>query len=176
MARLAASPEAYSGYCYRCVKPQYSSRLNAFSGEGSRKASGRFHVKGQFILLYTGTTLEAAQWEYFNTARSIGIDTAHLLPVTAIGAEIVLSKVLNLSRADVRSTLKITLKQLQETNWSLSPDEALTQLVGRLAFEAGFEAMRVPSLGGGQNLNVFRQNLLPGSSLQIVNEAELPAP
>ncbi len=176
MARLVASAEAYSGYCFRCVKPQYSSRLDAFSGAGSRKASGRFHVKGRFNLVYTSTTLEAAQWEYLNTARSIGTDTAYLLPLTAIGADVVLSKVLNLSSAATRNILKITLKQLRETNWSSSSQETLTQLLGRLAFEAGFEAMLVPSAGGGQNLNIFRQNLLSGSSLQIINEGELPIP
>ena len=176
MTKLVSRAEAFSGYCFRCVKPQYSSGLDAFSGAGSQKASGRFHVKGKYVIIYTGTDLQTAGWEYLNTAASIGIDTAYLLPYTAISAEVSLSRVLNLTHPAVRRTLNITLADLRASVWNSSSQETLTQLIGRLAYEAGFEAILTPSAGGGQNLNIFRQNLQASSSLKIVNEDQLSYP
>ena len=176
MARLFGRAQSFSGYCYRCVKPQYSNRLDAFSGAGSQKVSGRFHVKGKFIVVYTSTSLSAAGWEYLNTAASAGIDTAYLLPYTAISAAVTLSRVLDLTDPLVRRALNVTLVGLRASVWAGNSQETFTQLIGRLAYEAGFEAILVPSAGSGQNLNIFRQNLQPASSVKIVNEDHLASP
>ncbi len=176
VTKLASHAEAFSGYCFRCVKPQYSSGLNAFSGAGSQKASGRFHVKGRFIIVYTSTDLQTAGWEYLNTAASIGIDTASLLPYIAISAEAKFSRVLNLTHPAVRRTLGVTLVELRTSAWNAASQETKTQLIGRLAYEAGFEAILAPSAGGGRNLNILRQNLQAASSVKIVNEDLLPYP
>ena len=170
-----ATAEDFSGHCFRCVKPVYSRSLDAFSGEGARNNSGRFHVKGKVLIVYTSTDLKTAEWEYTNTVRSRGFDIAYLLPYTAISATVKLSKVLNLNNSEVRKMLKVTLKELCGAPWDNSTTETLTQVIGRLAYEAGFEAILAPSAGGGQNLNIFRQNLLPGSLLQIINADELPS-
>ncbi len=175
ITHLTANAEEFTGHCFRCVKPVYSSSLDAFSGEGTLKTSGRFHVIGKVLVVYTSTDLKTAEWEYTNTARSRGFDSAHLLPYTAISANVKLSKVLNLSNSAVRKMLKVTLKELRGAPWDSSATETLTQVIGRLAYEAGFEAILAPSGGGGQNLNVFRQNLLTGSLLQIINADELPS-
>ncbi len=175
LSALFASAGGYSGYCFRLVKPQHGTRSDTFSGAGSRFASGRFHVKGQFVIVYTGTSLETAQWEYFHTARSVGIDPAFLLPCTAVSAAVTLSKVLDLTDARVRRALQVTLRELRSAGWSGSSAETGPQLLGRLAHAAGFEALLVPSAGGGQNLNILRQNLRPGSAVDILNAGELPA-
>ena len=174
MTDLAARAEAFSGNCFRCVKPKYSSSLDAFSGEGSRKASGRFHVRGKFVVVYTSVNLRTAEWEYFNTARSMGIDSAFLLPFTAIGANAQLAKVLNLNNPDVLRAMEVTLDEICGLKWDGSSEETLTQLIGRLAYEAGFEAILAPSAGGGQNLIIFCHNLLAGSRIEIINEDDLP--
>ena len=176
MTRLYGRAEAFSGYCFRCVKPYYSSALDAFSGAGSQKVSGRFHVKGKFVIIYTGTDLKTAQWEYLNTAASVGFDTAHLLPYTAISAEVHLSRVLDLTNPSVRRALSVTLTDLRASVWSGSLQETLTQLVGRLAYQTGFEAILAPSAGGGKNLNILRQNLQAASFVKIVNENQLAPP
>ena len=174
MVKNFGRAEAFSGYCFRYVTPKYSSSLDAFSGAGSLKVSGRFHVKGNFVIVYTSTELKTAEWEYFHTARSAGIDTTFLLPCTVISATVKLSRVLNLTDAKVRRVLKVTLKELCGSTWDGSLKETLTQAIGRFAYEAGFEAVLVPSVGGGQNLNIFRQNLLAASSLEIINADKLP--
>ena len=104
--RLFDHAEAFSGHCFRCVKPKYGNSLDAFSGEGSLKVSGRFHVRGNVRLVYTSTDLNTAQWEYCNTARSTGLSIASLLPFTAVSAAVNLNKVLNLSDTKVRRSLK----------------------------------------------------------------------
>ena len=55
--------------------------------------------------------------------------------------------------------------------------EALTQALGRLAYELGWEALVVPSAArrGGVNLIIFPDNLTLGSAIEIVNVGELPA-
>lgn len=174
LAVLFASAESYSGHCFRFVKPKYGNRLDAFSGEGSRHTSGRFHIKGKFVIVYTSTSLETAEWEYFHTARSAGIDPAFLLPCTAISASVVLSKVLNLADSGIRKSLKITLRELRGGNWSSSSVETLLQALGRLADAAGYEALLVPSAGAGQNLNIFRRNLRLNSVVEIINAGDLP--
>lgn len=174
LTQLVSRAEAFSGYCFRCVKPHYSGSLDAFSGAGSQKVSGRFHVKGKFVIVYTSADLQTAQWEYLNTAASAGFDTAYLLPYTAISAEAKLSRVLNITNPSVRRTLNVTLAELRTSAWNGTSQETLTQLIGRLAYEAGFEAIVAPSAGKGQNINILRQNLLAASYLKIVNEDQLP--
>ncbi len=176
MTRLVGRAEAFSGYCFRCVKPYYSSGPDAFSGAGSQKVSGRFHVKGKFVIIYTGTALQTAEWEYLNTAASIGFDTAYLLPYTAIGAETKLNRVLNLTNPGTRRALNVTVTDLRTSVWNGSSQETLTQLIGRLAYQVGFKAILVPSAGGGKNLNILRQNLQATSYIKIVNEDQLPRP
>lgn len=174
MMRLASRMEAFSGTCFRCVRPRYSSSLAAFSGEGSRNASGRFHVKGRVLIVYTGTELQTAEWEYLNTARSTGIDTAYLLPYTAVSAEVRLSRVLNLCDFRVHRTLNVSLADLRASLWSEAMEETLTQRLGRLAYEQDFEAILTRSAGKGQNLNIFPRKLLSTSSIQVINAQELP--
>ena len=174
MTRIISRAETFSGYCFRCVKPYYSSGPDAFSGAGSQKVSGRFHVKGKFVIIYTSTDLQTALWEYLNTAASMGFDTAHLLPYTAIGAEANFSRVLDLTNLGIRRALNVTLTVLRTSVWNGTSQETLTQLIGRLAYQAGFEAILAPSAGGGKNLNILRQNLQAASYVKIVNEDQLP--
>lgn len=176
MTGLAGRAESFSGHCFRCVKPQYSGSQDAFPGAGSLKVSGRFHLKGKFVIVYTSTDLQTAEWEYLNTAASVGIDTAYLLPYTAISADVNLSRVLNLTLPLVRRALSVTLADLRASVWSGIPQETLTQAIGRLAYEAGFEAVLAPSAGKGNNLNIFRQNLQAASYVRIVNEDQLSRP
>lgn len=158
------------------MQPKYGNSLDAFSGEGSREASGRFHGKGQFVIVYTSTDLKTAEWEYSNTARSSGFNITSLLPYIIIGANVTLSKVLDLSDASVRKRLGVTLAEIRGVEWDTSFDETVTQVIGRLAYETKFEAILAPSRGGGLNLNILRQNLLPDSSIEIINEDKLLAP
>ena len=53
--------------------------------------------------------------------------------------------------------------------------EALTQAIGRLAREAGFQGVQFPSAvkEGGSNVVLFRDRV-PGDRLQIIRKEKLP--
>jgi len=175
MRRLLASAPPFEGTCFRCLSPRYANVRDAISGEGSRYAAGRFHVKGAVLLVYTACSLDLALWEYTHTARSRGFDVANLLPVTLLSLEVKVSRVLDLTDAATRRALKINLPTIRTGPWQVSEDESETQRIGRLASEAGFEAILAPSAGKGNSLNVLAANLLPDSLFRIINEQELPA-
>lgn len=176
IARLAARPASYDGYCYRVNKPRYGNRRDAFSGEGSRYASGRFNAQRAFLIVYTSCSFEGASWEFTHTARSSGVDLASLLPISTLSGRAQFSQVLDLTNRAARRALGVTLADLRSQDWVNSQDEALTQTIGRLAFDAGFEAILAPSAAGSPNLNILPANILPGSVLEIINENELPPP
>lgn len=176
MASLAARPATHDGYCYRATKPRFGNARDALSGQGSQYAAGRYHAQGAFLIVYSSGTPEGAIWEFTHTARVSSLYVADLMPITMLSARVRLISVLDLIDPAVRHALGVTAADLQSADWVTSRDEALTQTIGRLAFEAGFEAILVPSDGGSPNLNIMLTNLLPGSTLQIINENELPPP
>jgi hypothetical protein len=55
-------------------------------------------------------------------------------------------------------------------------NEAVTQAIGRLAFDLGWEALLVPSAArkNGVNLILFPDNLSVTSIVQIINAGDLP--
>ena len=171
---LALRDHPYAGKVFRIMTPLYANKVDALSGEGSRRASGRFHVKGAFLIAYTGCILPQAEWEYSNTSRNSGITREDSLPLTTLSADVNFNKVLDLTDRAVRRQLKVTKQDLSKSAWGISPIETLTQVIGRLAHQHGFEAIITPSSGPGNNLNILPQNLLPGSFVHIINEDRLP--
>jgi hypothetical protein len=80
----------------------------------------------------------------------------------------------------VRRILGITRDQLRGEDWracNRGGEEALTQAIGRLTWDAQWEGLEVPSAAddAGVNLIVFPGNLLPPRSyLLIINRDQLP--
>jgi hypothetical protein len=77
-------------------------------------------------------------------------------------------------------SLGVTRGQLVGADWracNAAGEEALTQAIGRLAWNAGWEGLVLPSAAtpDGVNLVVFPGNLLPPQSyLLIINRDQLP--
>lgn len=116
------------------------------------------------------------------TTKSFGLDglsVAQTLPRTIIGIKVTLSQVLDLSHSAVRRRLGITRASLVGTDWEMSQNvhgrEGLTQEVGRLVRNAGFEAIPVPSAATdqGRNLAIFPDRLRSNSTLSLVNPDRL---
>lgn len=148
---LALSAGPYTGRIFRLLTPLYANKADALSGGGSTRASGRFHVRGAFRIVYTGCTLRQAEWEHSHTARNSGIAREDTLPLESHQAGPV-TEHLEHSRRDAYTSSRAARTQ------------------------AGFEALLTPSLGPGSNLNILPQNLRAGSSMFIVNENSLPPP
>jgi hypothetical protein len=78
----------------------------------------------------------------------------------------------------MRARLDITEQSLLadwEKRQNIDKQEAFTQQLGRLAREAGFEAILVTSaVTHGKNLDIFPDRLLAGLSLKVINRHLLP--
>jgi len=171
---------SFHGFCFRYVRPRYGLRNKALSAYGSYYTGGRFNLQKTFQVLYTSCDPHTALEEVCHSFSRSGFDVAKSLPRTVIGIEARLQRILDLTDSQVRSRLRITRSLLIKTDWehyqNNLQEESPTQAIGRFAHEAGFEAMRVPSAArsSGVNLNIFLDNLLPGSRVKMVNMDELP--
>jgi len=171
----------FSGVCFRNVSLQYANRQDIISAQGSINAGGRFNLKGAFDILYLSCDLHACLEETTKSLQRPGFEVAMLLPCTIVGIEVKLSLVLDLTKGVTRRKLGITKKSLIADDWekrqNVDNQEAYTQQIGRLAREAGFEAILIPSaVTRGKNLDIFPDRLLLGSSLKVVNRHLLPLP
>jgi RES domain-containing protein len=90
-----------------------------------------------------------------------------------------LGTVLDLTHGKTRSAVRVSERRMLNEPWreeQKAGREGLTQALGRLAHELGWEGLLVPSAAtrGGTNLIVFPANLSRRSSLEIINVGELP--
>jgi len=173
--------EPFANVCYRNVSLQYANRIDIISAQGSINAGGRFNFKGAFDVLYLSCDLHTCLEETTKSLQRPGLEIAMLLPCVVIGIEVKLRRILDLTNDVTRRKLGITKNSLIATDWEKSQNifhqEAFTQQLGRLARDAGFEAILVPSaVMRSKNLDVFPDRLLPGSSLKIINRSRLPLP
>ncbi|MBI3077716.1 MAG: RES family NAD+ phosphorylase [Deltaproteobacteria bacterium] len=136
--------------------PQYL-RDRASSTEGSKLYGGRYNTKGAFGALYCGERpgVCSAELRKATAGRT-------LAPFVLASLRVKLQRVLDLTDRTVLRRLGVRSKDL------VSPDWTLTQDLGRLAREAGFEALLVPSAAApGRNLVIFPDHLDPASSVQL---------
>jgi RES domain-containing protein len=87
-------------------------------------------------------------------------------------------RVLDLTDAKTRSALCVSERRMLDEPWreeQKAGREALTQALGRMGHELGWEAFLVPSAArrGGLNLIIFPTNLSGRSSLKVINAEDL---
>jgi RES domain-containing protein len=88
-------------------------------------------------------------------------------------------RILDLTAGSVRQRLGVSGdRMLQEAWWERQErdEEALTQAIGRIAWELGPERLLVPSAArdGGLNVVFFPDHKDPASVLQVIHPEELP--
>lgn len=171
----------FSDVCFRNVSLQFANRRDIISAQGSINAGGRFNFKGAFDVLYLSCDLNTCLEETTKSLQRPDFEVAMLLPCIVVGIEVKLSRVLDLTNGVTRRKLGITKKSLTAMDWekrqNVDNQEAFTQQLGRLARQAGFEGILVPSsVTRGKNLDIFPDRLLPNSSLKIINLDHLPLP
>jgi hypothetical protein len=109
--------------------------------------------------------------EATRATQAAEFDVAKRLPCTIVGIKVKLSRVLDLTNSKVCRAIGIEKSVLIETDWGK------TQIIGRFAKEAGFEAILVPSaVWKGKNLDIFPDGLLPSSQASVVNLDSLQLP
>jgi hypothetical protein len=122
---------------------------------------------------------ETALAEVLAQYRRFGWAVRDAMPKVVNAVEVHLHRVLVLISGPSRRRLGLSLGRLLGERWwelQAQGEEALTQAVGRAAWEARLEGLLVPSAArpGGVNLVYFPERKLPESSLTIIHQESLP--
>jgi RES domain-containing protein len=180
MERCLSLAVTWSGTVYRSTSPKYASRDDLATGAGAKAAGGRWNAPGSFHTIYAALEPETALAEALAHFRRFRISLSSAMPRVLAALEVKLNRVLDLRIGVVRNTLRVAQARLSAEQWWKKQKlgrEALTQALGRLAWEAGWEGMLVASAARrrGNNLLVFPGNLdIPSSWVKILNPADLP--
>lgn len=179
--RCLAHVTAFSGTMCRAVATKYANNNDLLTGEGAKINGGRWNPPGLFRAVYGTLDPYAALAETLGTYGDYEIPFEQRLPLVLVGIEATLQRVLDLTDGKLRKLLGVSKERMLDADWQTAQSkggEGLTQAIGRLAWEAKFESLLVPSarLKMEKNLVIFPDQLKKPSHLTIVNRHELPEP
>jgi RES domain-containing protein len=175
---VGAKAAGWNGIVYRAVGTEYANKRDLLSGEGTKRFGGRWTPPGSFATAHASLDVKTAVVESLGTQQQYGIAVDARLPLTLVAIDVSLKKLIDLTDDSILRELGLTRQRLMRCRWRENMDkgrEALTQAIGRIAFEAGLEALLVPSAQArkGKNLVVYSDNLQKASSLTIQNVGKL---
>lgn len=104
----------FSGTCFRSVSQRFATRQQVLSAKGSLMVGGRFNFIGKFEVLYLSCDSHTCLEETTKSIQRPASEVAQVLPRTIIGIQVKLSRVLDLTDANVRRSLGITKQVLTE--------------------------------------------------------------
>lgn len=180
LGRCRKHAKPWDGIVYRSASVRYANRDDLLTGTGSKSAGARWNPPASVATVYTGLDIQTAVEEALAHHRHYGFPVETALPRVLVSIQACLQTVLNLTDQSVRRTLGVKREQVLGEDWRAcneGQEEALTQAIGRLAWDAEWEGLLVPSVAhaSGTNLIVFPGNLLPpGSYLLVINRDQLP--
>jgi RES domain-containing protein len=142
------------------------------SGEGVRRHGGRWNPPGIFAAVYASLTPETALAEALGRFREYGIAVADAMPRVLTALEIEVQALADLTCPRARQALRFSKRRMRSEPWRRATEEgreAVTQAIGRAAFEQGLEGLLVFSAPdpAGRNLVLFPERLRPGSRLRV---------
>jgi len=166
------TPRPFSGIAYRSTSPAYANSRDLLSGEGVRRHGGRWNPRGAFAAVYASLAPETALAEALYRFRDYGFSEADALPRVFVALEVRASAVADLTDGRARQALRVSRRRMRRESWrrlQAAGREAVTQAIGRAAYERGLEALLVPSAAdrAGTNLVLFPARLRPGSLLRL---------
>jgi RES domain-containing protein len=180
VGRCAKFAAPWAGVVYRSASVAYANRDDLVTGAGAKHAGARWNPPNSVPSVYASLERWTATEEALAHHRYFGFPEETALPWVMVATRVNLQRVLNLADQKPRRSLGVNRGRLTGEDWrarNARGREALTQAIGRLAWEAGWEGLLVPSAAdpGGVNLVVFPGNLVPPDSyLPIVNRDQLP--
>lgn len=177
-ASVSAKATDWNGIVYRAVGTEYANKRDLLSGGGTKRYGGRWTPPGGFATVHASLDVKTALAESLGTQQQYGIAVAARLPLMLVAIDVNLQRLIDLTDENVLAELELTRQRLLRCRWreSMEKDrEALTQAIGRIAFETGLEGFFAPSAQArkGKNLVVFPENLQKASSLTIQNVGKL---
>jgi RES domain-containing protein len=180
MAKCLALSRPWSGELYRSASPRYANKDDLLTGAGGKMAGARWNPPNSFRTVYTSLDPHTAVDEGLAHFLYYRQPIFRAMPRVLVSLKARPGRVLDLTDGSVRLLLGVSERRLLDAPWreeQRKRREALTQAIGRLAYDADWEGILAPSSArrGGVNLIVFPANLdAPGSWLQIVNRGDLP--
>lgn len=130
--RISAAPRSsFSGPGYRQLAPKYDPQR----GEGARIHGGRFNSPESFPVLYLCSTPGCAAAEFMRYAEQHPLGPTGFLPRALYRYDVSLTSVLDLADDETLEHLGVPASQL------VDDDRALTQHIGELAHQFGFQAI-----------------------------------
>lgn len=179
LVRCAARAVPWSGVVYRSASPRYANKGDLLTGVGSKSAGGRWNPPKSFPTVYASLDPHTVLDEGLAHFRYYRIPIEVSMPRVMVSIRVDLRTALDLTHGKTRSALRVSERRMLSEPWrdeQKAGRESLTQALGRLAHELGWEGLLVPSAArrGGTNLIVFRANLSRRSSLEIIKVDDLP--
>ena len=170
---------AFVGDVFRSTAPRWMSRPYRLTGVGSLLAGGRWNVRNLIPAVYFGATAAVAAAEADAKAIRNGWPPGSLHPQTRAVFHLDLHSVLDLRDPVVRRGLGVSVTALVRCDWEAEQAagrEALTQAVGRAAFETLAEGLVVPSaqVPRGFNVVLFHAHLQPASIVTVHQSHQIP--
>ncbi len=174
--KMSPTPAPWTGVTFRSVELEHASPEQILSGEGSLKFGGRWNAPGSFAAIYSSTRPGTAIEEAFLLAADYMLAPEDLKPRVTCGIEWNLSQVIDLTRANLPSWMKVA--DWMKENFSRINDrgvDTLCQAFGRAARNSGAAALLCPSarVPEGINLVVFRDRLRVADTMRLLGEEEL---
>ena len=171
--------QRWDGTFYRATTLEFANRGDLLAGVGSRMAGARWTPPGTFNAVYGSLEPETAMAEALANYCEFGIPVSEAMPLVFVAVMVKVQAVLDLTSADVQPVLKITPRTMIATAWEAEQkrgNEALTQAIGRIAWEEKFEGLLVPSARrkGATNIVLFPGRRRRGSSWKIRRARKLP--
>ena len=178
MRKMLPDAIAWSGVCYRSTSTRYASSSDILTGVGSQISGVRWNPLGSFPTVYLSLEPDTAFAEAFAHISYFGFQPQDALPRTFVATAVKLHQILDLTDQKVLKRLRLSRQMILHLDWRTKQDggeEALTQAIGRLAKEIGFEGLLVPSAAAkhGKNLIFFPGSLVHGSKAKVLNPQKL---
>ena len=166
---------------YRSASPRYSNKNDILTGFGSRITGARWNPPRGFPTVYASLDPHTALDEVLAHFRHFSIPIESAMPRVMVSIRVRLTHVLDLTKGQTRSILRVSWRRMVNEPWREEQGagrEAVTQALGRLACELGWEALIVPSAARkeGVNLILYPDKLNHDSTIEIINAEELPSP
>jgi RES domain-containing protein len=178
MRQCVAFAGPWAGCIFRFATVRYANRTDFLAGLGSKKHGGRWNPPGLFNCVYGSLDPQTALAESQATFLAYGIPLDRARPRVLASVSLKLQSVLDLTAHGCLRILRVTQKQLISLDWASEQQtgaEALTQAIGRLAWEEKLEAIIVSSArANGANLVLFPNRRRRGSSWKIQGVRDLP--
>jgi RES domain-containing protein len=170
--------QSYTGTIYRVTTLKYRDPRVILFGEGSYRNGGRWNAIESLRAVYGSTDAVVALAEQQANAEYANLPYPFRETRLVVAVEVALSRVVDLSAAEVLETLGVTEEELRREDWRKVQEqgfESFTQALGRALFEARAEGLlaRSARVEHGINIAYFPENKQGGSKIRLWEAQQL---